>query len=778
MPRFLSLTSALFFLFVVHTAAAQSDDLSPAPIVNDEGGAVVITGQLSYTNPFFTSGVAYPLIILEDQAGFVDRDKDFLFPPESQTLGQFTSDFFRSPVSYSLALPLEPQGTLRDVDNDAEVDAGVMVFAVAYWNNVWGDPFLEERDQQGGGWSTAYASTRTSSNPDTLREIVGGQLIVYAPDDAQGFPSGFGADGLLFTEDDPVLRLPQGYTLVDMDSDPFTFDRSRRPVLNLYEPEVAALVDFSDLSYTDAFDSMIDKLKKEYAFTEYKGIDWDSLALKYRTFFEEADAENDAELYLATLSELLWSIPDGHVAVSPLSQFGSLQDVYPNSLGFAIRETDSGEVFVVFVAPDSPAQRAGISVGTQITAINGRTISDHISRTDTWAQTTSTPHNRRLAQLRYATRFGPDVQSVDVRFIDTTGTEVTRSIRTLFEFQSFVFDPNDDSTRFDLPVEYRQLESGFLYASITTFFDNDALTIQLWERMIRELQQENLRGLIIDMRYNGGGSGFLADQMSAYFFNEPLVVGKRGAYNEEIDDFFFDPDFDLRMYLPEPELRYDGPVAVLVGPDCASACERFSYNMTLQDRAQIIGQYPTAGLGGSVDDFNMPEGVTVRFTAGRSVNVNGEIHIEGIGVAPTLRVPVTEETLFADGDPVLETAVAYLDERTQIEFVEGGSISVGSRISDRIEANTRVYYFLSSPNATSVDILLENNADDVPLTLAVFNASNGAFISSSSMDDAEELDAALRGLTLAVGEALIVEVSTQGDRFAGDYVLAVEEVAD
>ncbi|MCA9886347.1 MAG: hypothetical protein KC708_25415, partial [Anaerolineae bacterium] len=205
------------------------DNVAPdatVEIANDEGGPVVLTGEVTYTNPFFTTGVSQPLIILEDQAGFVDRNEYFLFPQESQVLGQITSNFYESPFTYSVALPIEPQGSLRDVDHDGEEDTGVMVFAVAYWSNTFGDPLLEERDMYGGGWSGAYASTRTSSNPDLRGEYVGGKVLIYAPDDQQGFPSGFGADGKLFTEDDPIVPVPQGYTVVNMDTDPFTFDRS------------------------------------------------------------------------------------------------------------------------------------------------------------------------------------------------------------------------------------------------------------------------------------------------------------------------------------------------------------------------------------------------------------------------------------------------------------------------------------------------------------------------------------------------------------------------
>ena len=239
------------------TVAVNESQFEPAPIESDEGGTVNITGELTYSFPFFTDGVAEPLVILEDQAGFIDRDLGYLMPTESQTIGQITSDFFTSPFSYSISLPIEPQGGYRDVDNDGEEDQGVQVFAAAYWTNNFGDPFLEERDLSGGGWSTAYASTEVSELPETEGEYVGGKILVYAPNGEQGFPSGFGDDGLLFTEDDPIVGLPQGYTTVIMDTDPFTFDRSRHIVMDLYEPEGLALDDFSGLSYSEAFEEKI-----------------------------------------------------------------------------------------------------------------------------------------------------------------------------------------------------------------------------------------------------------------------------------------------------------------------------------------------------------------------------------------------------------------------------------------------------------------------------------------------------------------------------------------
>ncbi|MBP6297904.1 MAG: PDZ domain-containing protein [Anaerolineae bacterium] len=647
----------LFALLVAVQSVAQQ--FPPAQIVSDEGGPVAITGVVTYTNPFFTSGVASPVVILEDQAGFVDRNEYYIFPSASQVLGQITSDFYTSPFSYSIALPIEPQGTLRDVDNDGETDSGVMIYAVAYWNNVWGDPFLEERDLSGGGWSSAYASTRVSEDPENRLEIIGGSYLIYVPESGQGFPSGFGADGLLFTEDDPIVEAPVGYSVVNLDSEPFTFDRRREQVIDLIEPEGAALVDYANLSYTEAFDAMVEKLRNEYAFSEYKGLDWDAVVKKYRARFEEADAAGDTQLYLDTLADIIWSFPDGHVSVRPFNLFvDRVRTAVEGGIGLAIRETDDRRSFVVFTSSNGPAANAGIQVGAEILSLNGRPIAEAITRANPISETFSTTINRRLAQARYVTRFPMSTGSASVEYRNPGDATVqTTVLNVVQEFDSFFYSPTPGFTGYELPLDFKLLDSGVAYTKIYSFNDNDLLTIQLWERLIRTVNDQGALGLVIDMRENGGGSGFLADQMAAYFFNDPLVVGQRGYYSEETGEFIFDPRSVQRFYLPAEDLRFEGPVAVLVGPDCASACERFSYDLTLQGRATIVGSYPTAGLGGSVDDFMMPEGVTVRFTAGRSLDENGNIHIEGLGVAPTLRIPVTEQSLFSSVDQILEAGV-------------------------------------------------------------------------------------------------------------------------
>ena len=297
-----------------------------ARIINDEGGPVIISGELHYTNAFFTSGVDDPIIILEDQAGFIDRNEYYIIPLESQVPGQITSDYFTSPFTYRLSLPLEPKGSLRDVDNDGENDIGVMVFAIAHWTNIFGGPLLDKCDQRGGGWSTAYASTRGSDDPETRLEIIGGKFIIYAPEAGQGFPAGFGDDGMLFTADDPIVTVPPRYSVVDLDERPFVFDRAARPSVDLLEPEAAAINDFSDLGYSDAFSAMLDLFRREYAYTELYGLDWDALEATYAPRFAAAEAEQEEErsaAFALALRDFIWEIPDGHVSM-PLSAVSEL----------------------------------------------------------------------------------------------------------------------------------------------------------------------------------------------------------------------------------------------------------------------------------------------------------------------------------------------------------------------------------------------------------------------------------------------------------------------
>ena len=723
-----------------------------ARVINDEGGSVVITGQLHYTNAFFTSGVDDPLIILEDQAGFIDRNKRFILSLESQVPAQITSDFLISPFSYSLSLPLQPKGSLRDVDNDGEEDKGVMVFVVGYWTNIFGGPLLDVCDQHGGGWSVGYASTRASFDPATRYEIVGGKFIIFAPEAGQGFPAGFGDDGLLFTADDPIVTVPPGYSVVNMDETPFVFNRAARPIVDLIEPESAAINDFSDLSYSDAFNAMIDLFRREYAYTELYELDWDALEATYASRFAEADDTAEAEEaeddegsaeYALALRDFIWEIPDGHVGM-PLSAVSELfQEETDGGLGLSLTELDDGRVVVSYLLEGGPAFNAGLELGAEILAWDGGAVQEAMDREFVWAhQALATEHTERLQQLRYITRF-PLGADVDISFRNPESEEAQSSTlsviseRASFTNSSFFAGIEGD----ELPVETRILPSGYGYVALYSFGDDERLMVKLWERMIKEFKAQDVPGIIIDMRHNGGGSGYLADQLAAYFFQEEHILGYAESYNDDIGEFYLDPDSGDRFCLPDEDLRYDGEVAVIIAPGCFSACEFFSYNMTIADRASIVGNYPTGGLGGAVDDFLMPDDIEIRFTVTRQLDPDKNIHIEARGVAPTVLVPVTYESLFDNGDQLLKAAEEHLTTIILGELIDGGELSLGVGSTELLAngvlgPDQRVRYRVTLPANRVVSVYLSGENDQVDTVLGIYDSEGARLLGEN--DDADD----------------------------------------
>ena len=769
------------------TTVANDDPPGEAILLNaEEGGTRNITGSLAYTNPFFTAGVSQPLIILEDQAGFVDRNERFLMSPESQVLAQITSNFYDSPFTYSLSLPIEPRAELRDVDHDGETETGVMVYAVAYWTNVYGDPYLEKRDLQGGGWSGAYASTVMSNDPILRLEITGGKYLIYSPDDQQSFPSDFGADSKLFTADDPIVNIPEGYMVVDLDARPFTFDRAEDVVIDLLEPEEAALDDFSAMSYADAFDAMVDLFKREYAFTEYRNLDWDALREEYSPRFVTADSQSDPVKYALALRDFLWEIPDGHVGMD-LSLINDLfLEETAGGFGLAMRQVDDGRVIINFLLEGSPAAEVGIQLGAEIIAVDDVPIEEALNNTFVWAhQVLGSPEGTRLQQLRYITR-GPLEVDKEFTFKNPDGEEQTIALTPILERESFASSSfNISVTGNELPVTHEILPSGYGLIKVNSFFDDEYLTIALWERAIRELKGAGVAGIILDMRNNGGGSGFLADQMAAYFFNEEgIITGKGGAFNEVTGEFYFDPRGVDELYLPAEELRYLGPVAVMVGQACASACEFFSYNMTYEDRALIVGQYPSGGLGGGVNDFLMPEAVSIRFTVGRELDVNGEVHIEGKGVAPTVKVPVTEETLFAEGDVILEYAENALTEEIRGKIVDAGTLASNTypstiTVNGTLNVDEAIQYVITLKAGSTVDLRVTDETGQLDTIMALYDETGTQLLAEN--DDIDETTLNSEFAELEVGDTditVLLEIRlVQGVEEGGDYTLTIDAYA-
>jgi len=72
----------------------------------------------------------------------------------------------------------------------------------------------------------------------------------------------------------------------------------------------------------------------------------------------------------------------------------------------------------------------------------------------------------------------------------------------------------------------------------------------------------------------------------------------------------------------------------------------------------VVGMFPSGGIFADVlrGQYELPEGISLQIPTERFTNPDGSLFLEGAGVAPTVRVPVTEATVLTDDDVVLRAA--------------------------------------------------------------------------------------------------------------------------
>jgi C-terminal processing protease CtpA/Prc len=640
----------------------------------------LISGTYQVTNDFvLTNYYVENAVALVDMHAFVVRDEEWELPVESQVLGVMNFDAQSLSGTFDLNLPAVPRGLLNDVDNNDTEDLGVQIFAVAYSPNLYGGPF-SQGDDRSRGWPTYLASVRT--DPENNDEVLGGRLVIWAPDGGQKFPSGFGDDGLLFTPDDPSATVPAGYTVIDLDEDPFVFSQEPTPEFTLFEPVDIAPRDFSDKSYLQAFDQMFEIVRKEYAFADINGKapDWDALHLQIRPSVEQAEKSNDPNAFYLALRDFTWAFRDGHVALGA-GQYSQqdFQTKVSGGYGFAIREFDDGHVFANFVMDGGPAQLAGMETGAEILEFNGQPITEAIDAAQSYSLQSS-EFALRYQKARYLLTALPGEQ-VTVRFINPgKASSEAATLTAVAEQQSFgrtsVFYNVDRSSLLPLDAKIIPIGNDSVgYIRLNSNGDDLNLTVRLFERALQNFTAAEVAGIVIDLRYNNGGAplglaGFLTDQ--------EIQMGQLAYYSDVSGKF--EPEGPRQKILPNENQYHFDKMVLLVGQACFSACEIEAYGFSQVPGMIVVGQTPTAGVEAETarGQFILPEGFELTIPTGRMTLPDGSIFLEGQGVQPTLRVPVDATTAYSTEDIVLQTGIDAVLLPLGTGIVPSGAPRIGS----------------------------------------------------------------------------------------------------
>lgn len=639
--------------------AAPAAAFPPAEIANDEGGPTVVLGEWNYTSYAVATHFVEPMVALLDVSDAIRQSYTEWVPRSGQVLGTLMTSLSPPPAGYQVDLPIVPGAANTDLDNDGVADPGVLVYQLVVSTNLVGDSYLEQLEQ--GGFSSVLSDPQTGA----IRE---GELLVWAPDAEQGFPSAAGADGRFFTADDPMVGLPAGYTLATLATDgSVSFDRSRIAHMNVREPASVASPDFSDQGILESYNGLIDLLKVRYAYTDLRKLDWDAIRAAYLPRVQAADAAGDMEAYYAALFDLAQSIRDAHVQVTtsdPQIRIANLIRLVAGrngSIGAGAVELSDGRLIVTAVDPDSPAAEAGWTFGTEIVSVNGLAINEHI---DGLPQLTaeSTDEGVRLSRLAFALSFPvSDTVTLEYRL---PGEQELRSA-TMTAGDSFSSGSPAGPAREE--ISFKRLAGDYGYIQWTAFSD-PLYKLAVWEKFLATFH--DAPGIVIDLRGNGGGNLGLMYTMASYLFGADAPAATHwidnDVYDEQADGLVREFAGDYNISAPKPELMYAGPVVLLVDQDSASAAEYMPQFLQRLGRAQVVGEHGTDGAGGVIERAALPGGITFQFTKGRTVFVGtNEPNLEGKGVTLDVRVPITAENEQAklDGrDPVLEAALAILGD--------------------------------------------------------------------------------------------------------------------
>ena len=207
----------------------------------------------------------------------------------------------------------------------------------------------------------------------------------------------------------------------------------------------------------------------------------------------------------------------------------------------------------------------------------------------------------------------------------------------------------------DVPSFYRD------YRALSNGDKNYTSTTKDVKRLIKELEEQGIDGLILDLRNNGGGHLTEATALSGLFIANGPVVQLRNANGRisRLDD----PD-------PVPRVAYNGPLAVLVNRYSASASEIFAAAIQDYARGVIIGQQ-TFGKGTVQNLYSLDQYVRrpeadglgqLTLTIGKYYRVTGE-STQHRGVNPDIVLPSHIDATTV-GESVRESALPWDTIRT------------------------------------------------------------------------------------------------------------------
>ena len=342
---------------------------------------------------------------------------------------------------------------------------------------------------------------------------------------------------------------------------------------------------------------------------------WETWTLVHKQYVDQP--VDDTLLMRGAISGMLAALGDKHTSYMDPTQYkeasASLSGAY-EGIG-AYVDTTGDYLKVISPISQSPAEKAGLKAGDEIISIDGKSMKGI---------------NPELARQKV---LGP------------AGSTVVLSI-----LRAGVDAP------FDVPivrakitiasVESKMLDNNVAYVKLNTFGET---TTQELKTQLAALLAKNPKGLVLDLRNNGGGYLQTAVEVSSQFIKSGVIVSERYGDGRPVD----------KNDAISGGLALDIPMVVLINEGTASASEIVSGAIQDYGRGKLVGV--TSYGKGSVQiwtDLKNDQGA-VRITIAKWLTPKDRT-IDKIGLTPDISVVMTKEDYTAGRDPQLDAAVKAL----------------------------------------------------------------------------------------------------------------------
>ncbi|OGJ60499.1 hypothetical protein A3A67_02680 [Candidatus Peribacteria bacterium RIFCSPLOWO2_01_FULL_51_18] len=344
---------------------------------------------------------------------------------------------------------------------------------------------------------------------------------------------------------------------------------------------------------------------------------WSVWRILNRYYIHPEDLKTNSMVFGA-VTGLTQAIGDPYTVFMTPKDSKTFQDALDGTLegiGAQLDEKD-GKITVVAPLKGSPAERAGLNARDTIIAVDGVEI-----------------EGLRLEEVVGKIR-GPKGTKVKITVLREgkkapVTVEVTRDSIQVPSVESKVI----------------KSQSGSIGQIILNQFGTESM-LEI-RKALKDLQSAGLRGIVLDLRFNGGGYLDGAEELASMFLKEGKVVSvvRREGLPEE---HMVSGDVVL------PEM----PLVVLINGGSASASEITAGALQDYKRAKIIGT-KSYGKGTVQEVIELPGGSSLRVTTAKWLTPGGQ-DIAKKGIMPDIVVDRTEADFKAGKDPQLDAAQAWL----------------------------------------------------------------------------------------------------------------------